>query len=114
VLLMAGREVRLMLRIGRPGRWKRDLGIVLDGLRLEAARTLPRRPLQRPRIRGRAREGKERLNATLPPIGRPVLRVPRNGPSVSRSWAIRSRAPLNSGYPSSRLSAVKRRIGGVS
>jgi hypothetical protein len=30
-----------------PGAWKRYLAIILDGLRPEAARPLPRRPLSR-------------------------------------------------------------------
>jgi AcrR family transcriptional regulator len=47
VLLMAVAKSGLMLEDAVPGAWKRYLGIVLDGLRPEAARPLPRRPLSR-------------------------------------------------------------------
>jgi hypothetical protein len=47
VLLMAVAKSGLMLEEAVPGAWKRYLGIVLDGLRPEAARPLPRRPLSR-------------------------------------------------------------------
>jgi AcrR family transcriptional regulator len=47
VLLMAVAKSGLMLEDAAPGAWKRYLGIVLDGLRPEAARPLPRRPLSR-------------------------------------------------------------------
>jgi AcrR family transcriptional regulator len=47
VLLMAVAKSGLMLEDGAPGAWKRYLGLVLDGLRPEAARPLPRRPLSR-------------------------------------------------------------------
>jgi AcrR family transcriptional regulator len=47
VLLMAVAKSGLMLEDAVPGAWRRYLGIVLDGLRPEAARPLPRRPLSR-------------------------------------------------------------------
>lgn len=47
VLLMAVAKSGLMLETAVPGAWKRYLAIVLDGLRPEAARPLPRRPLSR-------------------------------------------------------------------
>ncbi|MFL5961989.1 MAG: TetR/AcrR family transcriptional regulator [Gaiellaceae bacterium] len=47
VLLMAVAKSGLMLEPAIPGAWKRYLGIILDGLRPEAARPLPRRPLTR-------------------------------------------------------------------
>jgi AcrR family transcriptional regulator len=47
VLLMAVAKSGLMLEDAVPGAWKRYLGIVLDGLRPEAAHPLPRRPLTR-------------------------------------------------------------------
>ena len=47
VLLMAVAKSGLMLEDAVPGAWKRYLGIVLDGLRPEAARPLPRGPLSR-------------------------------------------------------------------
>jgi hypothetical protein len=47
VLLMAVAKSGLMLEDAVPGAWKRYLAIVLDGLRPEAARPLPRRPLSR-------------------------------------------------------------------
>ncbi|HEV7642172.1 MAG TPA: helix-turn-helix domain-containing protein [Gaiellaceae bacterium] len=47
VLLMAVAKSGLMLEDAVPGAWKRYLGIVLDGLRPEAARPLARRPLTR-------------------------------------------------------------------
>ncbi|HEX4678064.1 MAG TPA: helix-turn-helix domain-containing protein [Gaiellaceae bacterium] len=47
VLLMAVAKSGLMLEEAIPGAWKRYLGIILDGLRPEAARPLPRRPLSR-------------------------------------------------------------------
>jgi hypothetical protein len=47
VLLMAVAKSGLMLEDAVPGAWKRYLGIVLDGMRPEAARPLPRRPLNR-------------------------------------------------------------------
>jgi AcrR family transcriptional regulator len=47
VLLMAVAKSGLMLEDTSPGAWKRYLGIILDGLRPEAARPLPRRPLSR-------------------------------------------------------------------
>ncbi|MDX6425443.1 MAG: hypothetical protein QOD52_848 [Gaiellaceae bacterium] len=47
VLLMAVATSGLMLEDAVPGAWKRYLGIILDGLRPEAARPLPRRPLSR-------------------------------------------------------------------
>jgi AcrR family transcriptional regulator len=47
VLLMAVSKSGLMLEDAVPGAWKRYLGIILDGLRPEAARPLPRRPLSR-------------------------------------------------------------------
>jgi AcrR family transcriptional regulator len=47
VLLMAVAKSGLVLEAGAPGAWKRYLGIVLDGLRPDAARPLPRRPLSR-------------------------------------------------------------------
>ncbi|MDX6450278.1 MAG: hypothetical protein QOH16_327 [Gaiellaceae bacterium] len=47
VLLMAVAKSGLMLEEAVPGAWKRYLGIVLDGLRPEAARPLPRGPLSR-------------------------------------------------------------------
>ena len=47
VLLMAVAKSGLMLEDAVPGAWKRYLGIVLDGLRPEAARALPRRALTR-------------------------------------------------------------------
>jgi AcrR family transcriptional regulator len=47
VLLMAVAKSGLMLEDAIPGAWKRYLGIILDGLRPEAARPLPRRPLSR-------------------------------------------------------------------
>jgi AcrR family transcriptional regulator len=47
VLLMAVSKSGLMLEGAVPGAWKRYLGIVLDGLRPEAARPLPRRALSR-------------------------------------------------------------------
>jgi AcrR family transcriptional regulator len=47
VLLMAVAKSGLMLEEAVPGVWKRYLGIILDGLRPEAARPLPRRPLSR-------------------------------------------------------------------
>jgi hypothetical protein len=37
----------LMLEDAIPGAWKRYLALILDGLRPEAARPLPRRPLSR-------------------------------------------------------------------
>jgi hypothetical protein len=45
VLLMAVSKSGLMLEDAVPGAWKRYLGIILDGLRPEAARPLPRRAL---------------------------------------------------------------------
>jgi AcrR family transcriptional regulator len=45
VLLMGVAKSGLMLEDAAPGAWKRYLGIVLDGLRPEAARPLARRPL---------------------------------------------------------------------
>jgi AcrR family transcriptional regulator len=56
VLLMAVAKSGLMLEEAAPGAWKRYLGIVLDGLRPEAARPLPRRPLTRREFEG-ARQG---------------------------------------------------------
>jgi AcrR family transcriptional regulator len=47
VLLMAVAKSGLMLEEAVPGAWKRYLGIILDGLRPEAARPLPRAPLSR-------------------------------------------------------------------
>jgi AcrR family transcriptional regulator len=47
VLLMAVAKSGLMLEDAVPGAWKRYLGIIFDGLRPEAARPLPRRPLSR-------------------------------------------------------------------
>jgi AcrR family transcriptional regulator len=47
VLLMAVAKSGLMLEGAVPGAWKRYLAIILDGLRPEAARPLPRRPLSR-------------------------------------------------------------------
>jgi len=47
VLLMAVAKSGLMLEDAVPGAWKRYLSIILDGLRPEAARPLPRRPLSR-------------------------------------------------------------------
>jgi AcrR family transcriptional regulator len=47
VLLMAVAKSGLMLEEAVPGAWKRYLGIILDGLRPEAARPLPRGPLSR-------------------------------------------------------------------
>ena len=47
VLLMAVAKSGLMLEDAVPGAWKRYLAIILDGLRPEAARPLPRRPLSR-------------------------------------------------------------------
>jgi len=47
VLLMAVAKSGLMLEEAVPGAWKRYLAIILDGLRPEAARPLPRRPLSR-------------------------------------------------------------------
>jgi AcrR family transcriptional regulator len=57
VLLMAVAKSGLMLESTVPGAWKRYLGIVLDGLRPEAARPLPRRPLSG-REFAAARDGK--------------------------------------------------------
>jgi AcrR family transcriptional regulator len=45
VLLMGVAKSGLLLEDAAPGAWKRYLGIVFDGLRPEAARPLPRRPL---------------------------------------------------------------------
>ena len=56
VLLMAVAKSGLMLEDAAPGAWKRYLGIVLDGLRPEAARRLPRGPLTRRQFEG-ARKG---------------------------------------------------------
>ena len=47
VLLMAVAKSGLMLEDAVPGAWKRYLAVILDGLRPEAARPLPRRPLSR-------------------------------------------------------------------
>ena len=47
VLLMAVAKSGLMLEDAVPGAWKRYLGIVMDGLRPEAGRPLPRGPLSR-------------------------------------------------------------------
>ena len=47
VLLMAVAKSGLALEDAAPGAWRRTLGIVLDGLRPECARRLPRRPLSR-------------------------------------------------------------------
>jgi AcrR family transcriptional regulator len=47
VLLMAVAKSGLMLEDAVPGAWKRYLAIILDGLRPEAARPLPRQPLSR-------------------------------------------------------------------
>jgi AcrR family transcriptional regulator len=47
VLLMAVAKSGLMLEDAIPGAWKRYLALILDGLRPEAARPLPRRPLSR-------------------------------------------------------------------
>ena len=47
VLLMAVAKSGLMLEDAVPGAWKRYLAIILDGLRPEAARPLPRGPLSR-------------------------------------------------------------------
>ena len=47
VLLMAVAKSGLMLEGAVPGAWKRYLAIILDGLRPEAARPLPRGPLSR-------------------------------------------------------------------
>jgi AcrR family transcriptional regulator len=47
VLLMAVAKSGLMLEGAAPGAWKRYLGVILDGLRPDAARPLPRRPLSR-------------------------------------------------------------------
>jgi hypothetical protein len=44
---MAVAKSGLMLEDAVPGAWKRYLAIILDGLRPEAARPLPRRPLSR-------------------------------------------------------------------
>jgi AcrR family transcriptional regulator len=55
VLLMAVAKSGLMLETAVPGAWKRYLGIVLDGLRPEAARPLPRRPLSRREFEGARR-----------------------------------------------------------
>jgi AcrR family transcriptional regulator len=57
VLLMAVAKSGLMLEDAVPGAWKRYLGIILDGLRPEAARPLPRRPLSR-REFAAARDGR--------------------------------------------------------
>jgi AcrR family transcriptional regulator len=55
VLLMAVAKSGLMLEAAVPGAWKRYLGIILDGLRPEAARPLPRRPLSRREFEGARR-----------------------------------------------------------
>jgi hypothetical protein len=55
VLLMAVAKSGLMLETAVPGAWKRYLAIVLDGLRPEAARPLPRRPLSRREFEGARR-----------------------------------------------------------
>jgi AcrR family transcriptional regulator len=55
VLLMAVAKSGLMLETTVPGAWKRYLAIVLDGLRPEAARPLPRRPLSRREFEGAKR-----------------------------------------------------------
>ena len=47
VLLMAVAKSGLMLEDAVPGAWKRYLAIIMDGLRPEAGRPLPRRPLSR-------------------------------------------------------------------
>ena len=47
VLLMAVAKSGLMLEDAVPGAWKRYLAVILDGLRPEAARPLPLRPLSR-------------------------------------------------------------------
>jgi AcrR family transcriptional regulator len=47
VLLMAVAKSGLLLEEAAPGSWKRYLSLVFDGLRPEAARPLPRRPLTR-------------------------------------------------------------------
>jgi AcrR family transcriptional regulator len=56
VLLMAVAKSGLMLEDAVPGAWKRYLGIIVDGLRPEAAHPLPRRPLSRREFEG-ARKG---------------------------------------------------------
>jgi AcrR family transcriptional regulator len=56
VLLMAVAKSGLMLEEAVPGAWKRYLAIILDGLRPEAARPLPRRPVSRREFE-RARHG---------------------------------------------------------
>ena len=58
VLLMAVTKSGLLLEDAVPGAWKRYLGIVLDGLRPEAARPLPRRPLTRRQFEA-ARDGEQ-------------------------------------------------------
>jgi AcrR family transcriptional regulator len=55
VLLMAVAKSGLMLETTVPGAWKRYLAIILDGLRPEAARPLPRRPLSRREFEGAKR-----------------------------------------------------------
>jgi AcrR family transcriptional regulator len=57
VLLMAVAKSGLMLEEAVPGAWKRYLAIILDGLRPEAARSLPRRPLSRRQFEAAARRG---------------------------------------------------------
>jgi hypothetical protein len=52
---MAVAKSGLMLETAVPGAWKRYLAIVLDGLRPEAARPLPRRPLSRREFEGARR-----------------------------------------------------------
>jgi AcrR family transcriptional regulator len=56
VLLMGVAKSGLLLEDAAPGAWKRYLGIVFDGLRPEAARPLPRRPLSAREFEG-ARKG---------------------------------------------------------
>jgi AcrR family transcriptional regulator len=56
VLLMGVAQAGLMLQEAAPGAWKRYLGIVFDGLRPDAARPLPRRPLSKREFEG-ARKG---------------------------------------------------------
>jgi hypothetical protein len=53
---MAVAKSGLMLEEAVPGAWKRYLAIILDGLRPEAARPLPRRPVSRREFE-RARHG---------------------------------------------------------
>jgi AcrR family transcriptional regulator len=62
VLLTGVAKSGLMLEDAAPGAWKRYLAIVFDGLRPEAARPLPRRPLSPSEFEA-ARKGSSRLTA---------------------------------------------------